>query len=80
MRKMSRRELLRLLGAAGSLLGLGVAAGCGRSRSGNMMGGGMMGVAGVESGRSPSRTPLSWWPSFRRTWRACTSISTRAPR
>jgi hypothetical protein len=45
MPKMTRRELLRLIGAGGSLLGLGAAAGCGRSRSGNMMGGGMMGAA-----------------------------------
>jgi hypothetical protein len=42
---MTRRELLRLIGAGGSMLGLGVAAGCGRSRSGNMMGGRMMGAA-----------------------------------
>jgi hypothetical protein len=45
MRRMTRREALRLIGAGAGLLGLGVAAGCGRSRSGEMMGGGMMGGA-----------------------------------
>jgi hypothetical protein len=45
MRRMSRRELLCLIGAGGGLLGFGVAAGCGRNRSGNMMGGRMMGAA-----------------------------------
>ena len=44
MRRMTRREALRLLGAAGGLLGLGAAAGCGHSGSGGM-GGGMMGAA-----------------------------------
>lgn len=41
---MTRREALRLLGAAGGLLGLGAAAGCGHSGGGGM-GGGMMGAA-----------------------------------
>lgn len=43
MRRMTRREALRLLGAAGGLLGLGAAAGCGTGSGG--MGGGMMGAA-----------------------------------
>ena len=42
MRRMTRREALRLLGGAGGLLGLGAAAGCGGSGG---MGGGMMGAA-----------------------------------
>jgi hypothetical protein len=45
MRTMNRREMLRLLAAAGSLLRLGAAAGCRGSRGGDMMGGGMMGAA-----------------------------------
>ena len=44
MRRMTRREALRLAGAAAGLLGLGTAAGCGRSHSGDMMGDGMMGA------------------------------------
>ena len=45
MRRMTRREALRLIGAGGGLLGLGVAAGCGHAGSGDMMGDGMMGGA-----------------------------------
>lgn len=45
MRRMTRREALRLIGAAGGLLGLGAAAGCGNAGGGDMMGDGMMGGA-----------------------------------
>lgn len=45
MREITRREALRLLAAGGGVLGLGLAAGCGRSGSGDMMGSGMMGGA-----------------------------------
>ena len=44
MRRMTRREALRLIGAAGGLLGLGAVSGCGHS-GGDMMGEGMMGGA-----------------------------------
>lgn len=47
---MTRREALRLIGAGGGLLGLGVAAGCG-VQSG-AMGGGMMGAATAGDMRS----------------------------
>jgi hypothetical protein len=45
MSTMTRRAALRTIAAAGGLLGLGAAAGCGGRRSGTMMGGGMMGGA-----------------------------------
>lgn len=47
MREITRREALRLIAAGGGVLGLGLAAGCGRSGSGDMMGSGMMGGATV---------------------------------
>ena len=50
MREITRREALRLLAAGGGVLGLGLAAGCGRSGGGDMMGSGMMG------GVSPAMT------------------------
>lgn len=45
MRKMTRREALNLIAASGGVLRLGLAAGCGRSPSADMMGSGMMGGA-----------------------------------
>src|SRR5438132_2374263 len=45
MKKMTRRQALRLIAGGGGALGFGVAAGCGRTRSGDLMGGGMMGSA-----------------------------------
>ena len=45
MRKMTRRSALRAFAAAGGVLAVGGAAGCGGRRSGAMMGGGMMGDA-----------------------------------
>src|SRR5438128_989646 len=45
MRRMTRRQALRLIVGGGGLFGLGIAAGCGRTRSGDGLSGGMMGSA-----------------------------------